>query len=150
MRPAARVQAAIEILDEIVAGAPAERALTGWARRSRFAGSKDRAAIRDHVYDVLRQRQSCEAVGGALNGRALMIGLLSLQGSDLESVFTGDPYAPSALSQDEMPRAFPQDVFDLPSCAARHGSRTANRKHPEAKRAAFHLGSARPAHRDHP
>lgn len=115
MRPAARVQAAIEILDEIVAGAPAERALTGWARRSRFAGSKDRAAIRDHVYDVLRQRQSCAAVGGALSGRAFMVGLLSLQDVDLEGVFTGDPYAPGALSPDEMPRALPQDVFDLPS-----------------------------------
>ena len=36
MTPGARVQAAIDLLDEILAGAPAERALTGWARRSAF------------------------------------------------------------------------------------------------------------------
>lgn len=39
MTPAARVQAAIEVLDDILGGVPAEKALTGWARRSRFAGS---------------------------------------------------------------------------------------------------------------
>jgi 16S rRNA (cytosine967-C5)-methyltransferase len=31
---------------------PAEQALTRWARGARYAGSKDRAAVRDHVYDV--------------------------------------------------------------------------------------------------
>ncbi|MDR9394892.1 MAG: RsmB/NOP family class I SAM-dependent RNA methyltransferase, partial [Roseovarius sp.] len=41
MTPAARIAAAAALLDEILAGTPAEAALTGWARRSRFAGSKD-------------------------------------------------------------------------------------------------------------
>ena len=69
MTPAARVQAASDILDQILAGAPAEKALTGWARRSRFAGSKDRAAIRDHVFDALRCKRSFAALGGAETGR---------------------------------------------------------------------------------
>ncbi len=38
MTPGARVQAAIEILDEILAGQAAEKTLTNWGRRSRFAG----------------------------------------------------------------------------------------------------------------
>ncbi|MEL6587470.1 MAG: RsmB/NOP family class I SAM-dependent RNA methyltransferase, partial [Pseudomonadota bacterium] len=46
MTPGARVQAAIECLDQVVAGQPAERVLTRWARFSRYAGSKDRAAVR--------------------------------------------------------------------------------------------------------
>ena len=54
MTPGARVSAAIEILNTMADGVPAEQALTRWARGSRYAGSKDRAAVRDHVFDVLR------------------------------------------------------------------------------------------------
>ncbi|MEO0503389.1 MAG: RsmB/NOP family class I SAM-dependent RNA methyltransferase, partial [Pseudomonadota bacterium] len=53
MTPGARVAAAIEILDQVGAGTPVEQALTRWARGSRYAGSKDRAAVRDHVYDTM-------------------------------------------------------------------------------------------------
>ncbi|MEE2946197.1 MAG: RsmB/NOP family class I SAM-dependent RNA methyltransferase [Pseudomonadota bacterium] len=113
MTPAARVQTAIELLDPILAGEPAERVLTQWARASRFAGSKDRAAVRDHVYDVLRQRNSAAASGGGENGRALMIGLLRLQGIDPESIFSGEGYAPSALSSEEMQSAVSKAI-DLP------------------------------------
>ena len=49
MTPAARVSAAITVLDDILDGRTAEKALSDWARGSRFAGSKDRAALRDLV-----------------------------------------------------------------------------------------------------
>lgn len=101
MTPAARVQAAIEILDEIVAGKPAEQALTGWARRSRFAGSKDRAAVRDHVFDALRCLRSHAARGGAGTGRGLMLGALRQAGVDPDTVFCAQPHAPAPLSQAE-------------------------------------------------
>ena len=52
MTPAARAAAAIAVLDDWQAGKPAEQALTNWARGARYAGSKDRAAVRDLVYDV--------------------------------------------------------------------------------------------------
>jgi 16S rRNA (cytosine967-C5)-methyltransferase len=52
MTPAARVSAAIEILDAVLDGARAETALARWGRANRYAGSKDRAAIRDHVFDA--------------------------------------------------------------------------------------------------
>ena len=58
MTPAARVAAAIAVLDEVQSGAAAEQALTRWARASRFAGSKDRAAVRDHVFDVVAVAQA--------------------------------------------------------------------------------------------
>jgi 16S rRNA (cytosine967-C5)-methyltransferase len=53
--PAARIAAAAEVLDRVLAGDPAERALTGWGRGNRYAGSRDRAAVRDLVFDALRR-----------------------------------------------------------------------------------------------
>ncbi|MCE8470764.1 RsmB/NOP family class I SAM-dependent RNA methyltransferase, partial [Rhodovulum sulfidophilum] len=64
MTPAARIAAAAELLDAWRAGAPAEKLLTTWARQNRFAGSKDRAAIRDHVFDAIRCLRSFAALGG--------------------------------------------------------------------------------------
>ncbi len=101
MTPAARVQAAIGILDEIQAGKAAEQALTGWSRRSRYAGSKDRAAVRDHVFDVLRCLRSFAALGGAQTGRGLMLGALRHAGTDPDAVFTGGTYAPAPLTEAE-------------------------------------------------
>ncbi|WP_212523290.1 RsmB/NOP family class I SAM-dependent RNA methyltransferase [Actibacterium sp. MT2.3-13A] len=101
MTPAARIAAAIELLDAVLAGQPAEKALTTWARRSRFAGAKDRAAIRDHVFDALRCRRSCAALGGAESGRGLMLGALRAAGRDPAEVFTGAGHAPAPLSADE-------------------------------------------------
>ena len=101
MTPAARVQAAIEILDRILDGEAAEKALTGWARRSRFAGSKDRAAIRDFVFSALRQRRSFGWIGGANTGRGLMLGFARSHDLELEDLFTGAKHAPQPLNETE-------------------------------------------------
>ncbi|WP_164658861.1 RsmB/NOP family class I SAM-dependent RNA methyltransferase [Tropicibacter sp. Alg240-R139] len=102
MTPAARVETAITILDDISAGSPVEKALTGWARRSRYAGSKDRAAVRDHVFDVTRQWRSLAALGGGETGRQLMLGLCRRNGADLEALFNGATHAPSPLTDIEL------------------------------------------------
>ncbi|WP_299675304.1 RsmB/NOP family class I SAM-dependent RNA methyltransferase [uncultured Roseobacter sp.] len=102
MTPGARVAAAMEILDVITTGRPAEQALTQWARRSRFAGSKDRSAIRDHVFDALRRWRSAAAAGGGQNGRAVMLGLLREDGLDPAEFFTGDGHAPPPLTDEEL------------------------------------------------
>lgn len=117
MTPAARVAAAAEVLDEILAGAPAEPALSGWARRSRFAGSKDRRALRDLVFDALRRRRSYAARGGADTGRGLMLGRLRDAGEDPDSVFTGVGHAPPPLSEAERTAGNPPEgaaARDLP------------------------------------
>jgi 16S rRNA (cytosine967-C5)-methyltransferase len=101
MTPAARIQAAIEILEVSLAGTPTEQALTNWARRHRFAGSGDRAAIRDHVFDAIRCRRSYAARGGMLSGRGLMIGALRSRDCDPDDLFTGSQYAPETLSAQE-------------------------------------------------
>ncbi len=111
MTPGARVAAAIEVLDRVRAGAPAERALTNWARANRYAGSGDRAAVRDHVFDALRCRRSFTALGGAETGRGLMIGGLRSSGRDPSDSFTGEGYAPEPLSAEE--RAGGADPEDL-------------------------------------
>lgn len=89
---------------------PAEQALTRWARRSRFAGSKDRAAIRDHVFDVLRCRRTAAHYGKGSSGRALMIGHLHAAAADLDALFDGVGHAPAPLSETE--RQFPQAPTD--------------------------------------
>lgn len=117
MTPGARVAAAISVIDTICGGVAAERALTNWARGARYAGSKDRAAVRDHVFDVLRRWRSCAALGGGVDGRALLIGLLRGQDIDPEGFFTGEGHAPPPLSDAErvagrLPRA--DEARDLP------------------------------------
>lgn len=80
LTPSARLSAAIEILDDILARRrPAADALKDWGLAHRFAGSGDRAAIASLVYDGLRRRASAAFVMGAETGRALTIGMLRLQ-----------------------------------------------------------------------
>lgn len=101
MTPAARYSAAISVLDQVLAGDPAEKALIDWGRKNRYAGSKDRAAVRDHVYEALRKKRSSAAYGGGEDGRSLMIGLLRQNGYNLSEVFNGVGYAPTVLSAAE-------------------------------------------------
>jgi 16S rRNA (cytosine967-C5)-methyltransferase len=104
MTPGARVAAAIGVLDAWRDGLSAEQALSRWARGARYAGSKDRAAVRDHVYDVLRRLGSAEDLGGGADGRALMLGLLRLSGQDPDTFFNGEGHAPEVLSSEERAR----------------------------------------------
>lgn len=105
MTPAARLSAAIEILDRILAGALAEQALTNWGRANRFAGSGDRHALRDLVYDALRCKRSYAALGGGLTGRGLVLGGLRDRGIDPAGLFTGEGHAPAVVAAAEAGRA---------------------------------------------
>lgn len=101
MTPAARIAAAVQVLDACLAGEPATRALLTWSRASRFAGSGDRNAVRDLVYTALRRRRSAAARGGAETGRGLMLGLLREAGEDPDTLFTGKGHAPPPLTDTE-------------------------------------------------
>ena len=115
MTPGARVAAAIGILDQALVGENAERALTNWARGSRFAGSGDRAAVRDLVYDALRCRRSFAALGGAETGRGLMLGAARAAGQDPATLFTGEGHAPAPPQADETGHPpSPTEALDLP------------------------------------
>ena len=101
MTPGARVAASIEIIDDILAGQAAEQALTRWARGSRFAGSKDRAAVRDLVFAALRTWRSDAVLGGGTDGRARMIGRLRAEGADIDALFDDAGHAPAPLTEQE-------------------------------------------------
>lgn len=93
MTPGARAAAAIAVLEAVLAGRPAEVALTNWGRANRYAGSGDRAAVRDIVFDVLRCRRSCAALGGGQTARALVLGWARRMGQ--EALFDGQGHAPA-------------------------------------------------------
>ena len=101
MTPGARVAAAAEIVDRIAAGAAVESALLAWSRGSRFAGSKDRRAVRDLVFGVVRRWWSSAWTGGGETGRARLLGAMILDGVDPAQVFTGEGHAPEALTDAE-------------------------------------------------
>ena len=115
MTPAARYAGAIDVLDRMQDGITAERALTAWGRENRYAGSKDRAAVRDHVFSVLRQKRSVAHLGGSSTPRGMVLGLLRAQGVDPDTVFGAGGYAPDALTALEQ-----ETVQELPSDAVAH------------------------------
>ncbi|KPF81062.1 hypothetical protein IP78_05835 [Brevundimonas sp. AAP58] len=110
MTPAARLAAAASVLDSIAhSRAPAEVVLKAWGQSNRYAGSKDRRAIADRVYKVLRARgRLAWAMGGREDGRALVIGSLSLIDGlpleEIEALHSGDGYGPRPLSKQERAR----------------------------------------------
>ena len=94
MRPGARMQAAAEVLADILERhRPASSALADWGKAHRFAGSGDRAAIGTLVYDVLRRRLSLAAQMGSDSPRALVIaaapGAFALSHSDVAAAADG-------------------------------------------------------------
>ncbi|WP_029415116.1 RsmB/NOP family class I SAM-dependent RNA methyltransferase [Brevundimonas bacteroides] len=110
MTPAARLAAAASVLDSIAhSRAPAEVVLKAWGQSNRYAGSKDRRAIADRVYKVLRARgRLAWAMGGREDGRALVIGSLSLIDGlsleEIEALHSGEGYGPRPLSKQERAR----------------------------------------------
>ncbi|MDZ7904807.1 MAG: RsmB/NOP family class I SAM-dependent RNA methyltransferase [Cypionkella sp.] len=118
MTPSARLSAAITVLDAILAGQTAEGALTAWGRASRFAGSGDRHAVRDLVFDALRCKRSFAAQGGGMTGRGLILGGLRAGGADvaaIEALFNGQGHAPHGIGPaDEARRPVAGEAMDLP------------------------------------
>ncbi len=108
MTPSARVAAAIEILEEIARGdAPADAVLKNWTRTHRFAGSKDRRAIRELVYRDFRKGAQLRWLAGALDAdpgspRARTIISCELEGAGTAKArFDGTKYGPDELTEPE-------------------------------------------------
>src|SRR5690348_600256 len=99
MTPAARLQATIEILG-LGDARPLDRQIKDWFRAHRFAGSKDRHAITDQVYDIVRHHARLAHRMGADDPRALVIAAVLAAGEVPEALFTGG-YGPSPLTDTE-------------------------------------------------
>jgi len=106
MTPAARLSAAIELLETIDdQRVPAAKALKEWGTAHRFAGSGDRAAISGLVWDVLRRRASSAWIMESDTARARLFGMLHLErkldADQISALCDGSRFAPSALTDAE-------------------------------------------------
>jgi 16S rRNA (cytosine967-C5)-methyltransferase len=95
------VQAAIEILDAVIAaaaedGPPADAIVTRYFKTRRYAGSKDRRAVRELVFRAIRRSGERPA-----SGRAAMVGLAA-DDPALAAQFDGLPHGPQPIGEDEV------------------------------------------------
>lgn len=105
MRLGGRLQAAIEVLETIqTQHRPITTVLKDWGSAHRFAGSGDRSAIGNIVYDALRMKLSHAYLMDDDSPAALALAVLLRQWNvtydELVSDFEGDKFAPELISQD--------------------------------------------------
>lgn len=96
MTPTARVQAAIEILDTVIAaarddGPPADVVVGNYFKTRRYAGSTDRRAVRELVYRAIRRSGDRPD-----SGRAAMLGL-----EDAAALFGDGGHGPGVIAEGE-------------------------------------------------
>lgn len=100
MTPQARVQAAIEVLDSVIAaargqGASADKIIADFFRARRYMGSGDRRAVRELAYGAIR---ACGDV--PVSGRGAMLRLVEST-PDLAALFDGSAHAPAPIQPGE-------------------------------------------------
>ena len=100
MTPAARAQAAIELLDAILAaagegGAAADTIIARYFKTRRYAGSSDRRAVRELVFQAIRRAGDRPA-----SGRAALLGL-ARDRPELALLFDGSPHGPAPVADGE-------------------------------------------------
>ena len=100
MTPAARTQAAIEIVDAVVAaaragGAAADTIVQRYFAERRYAGSKDRRAVRDLAFAAIRRAGEAPD-----SGRAAVLALAAGD-SALAATFDGSRHGPAPIAPGE-------------------------------------------------
>jgi 16S rRNA (cytosine967-C5)-methyltransferase len=123
MTPAARLSAAIELIDTIeTQRVPAAKALKEWGTAHRFAGSGDRAAISGLVWDVLRRRASSAWIMDDDTPRARVLGMLKVERGievgKIEALCDGGRFAPEPLSEAERLALGSRSTVDAPAHVA--------------------------------
>jgi 16S rRNA (cytosine967-C5)-methyltransferase len=117
MTPAARVQAAIDLLDAIIAaardnGPAADTLIARYFQTRRYAGSKDRRAVRELVYRAIRQNGESPA-----SGRAAMVGLAH-KDAEFAALFDGSAHGPAPIDPSEpVAGATPLPAWIMPRLA---------------------------------
>jgi 16S rRNA (cytosine967-C5)-methyltransferase len=119
MRLGGRIAAAVEVLDDMEKRhRPASEALKDWGLSHRFAGSGDRAAIGNMVYDVLRRKLSLGWRMGSDEFSSLVFAaLLDGWGETADSLYIkleGDKFAPALPDTAAFERFHAADLSDAP------------------------------------
>src|SRR3954453_5057176 len=120
MTPAARLSAAIELIDTIdTQRGPAAKALKEWGTAHRYAGSGDRAAISGLTWDVLRRRASSAWIMEEDTPRARVLGMLKLErGTAVDAIAAlcdGGRFALAPLSDAERAALTSRSLNDAPA-----------------------------------
>jgi 16S rRNA (cytosine967-C5)-methyltransferase len=120
MTPAARLSAAIELIDTIdTQRIPAAKALKEWGTAHRYAGSGDRAAISGLIWDVLRRRASSAWIMEEDTPRARVLGMLKLErGLDVDAIAAlcdAGRFAPKPLTERERTALATRSLAEAPA-----------------------------------
>ncbi len=124
MTPAARLQATIEVLSMVNnSKKTAQQALQHWGNTHRFAGSGDRRAIADTVYEILRHYFLYAEAMEDTHPRALVLAWLHFTKKvpldEIEQIFCGAAYQPSPMRDGEraaLQRGMPRTVSFAARC----------------------------------
>ena len=132
MRDGGKIQAAIEVLRDVLERrTPVKEAVRDWGKKSRFAGSRDRAWISGLVVDALRRKNSIEHAMAGTGARVLALGALKhAWGWDVRKIEEAlkDEHGPAAMNAQERegvllapdPSAPPHVRGDYPEWLAPH------------------------------
>ena len=103
MKEASRIQAFIEVLEEVLCDKfPSDNILDKYFKNRHYIGAKDRRFIADWVWRIIRKRvQYSEMLAFQFDARLLTALALSENNMDLALLFNGEDYAPATLTKEE-------------------------------------------------
>ncbi len=112
MTPGARAQAAIDLIDKTLSvwlsekRIPADKLLDNYFKTHRYIGSKDRAAIGELFYWILRHKAALEwwmeRSNQRVHGRSYVLAALALRGEYSSSLSKDSQYSPPPLDEHEL------------------------------------------------